>query len=138
MPALLVVDQVSKKRKRGSLRPDEQHGGDLEKDQDVKDECANVLLLESRILESRKYYNDIATLLALLGSSDSARKLRESIVLSLCRIFSNLMATGHMIKTKATTENEIVIIKWLRERYSEYINVLLSELRAESLDKQVR
>ena len=139
MPALPVVGKDSKKRKRASSKSIQPDGGDSEKsDQDVTDQCANVHLLESRILESRKHYNDIAALLTLFGRPSSPRKLRESIILSLCRIFSSLMATGRMTKTKSTTDNEVLITKWLRKRYSEFIGVLLEELREETSTRQVR
>lgn len=43
---------------------------------------------------------------------------------ALCRTFIRLMSKGRLIRTREDDANEAQIVKWLRERYVEYLNGL--------------
>jgi U3 small nucleolar RNA-associated protein 19 len=85
-----------------------------------EDGSVQILLLENEILESKKNYNNIATLVKLLelDSEDADKPVLAAI--SLCRIFTRLMVSGDMVKGQETTEKEAIVMKWLKERYAEY------------------
>lgn len=104
---------------------------------DEEDVQSAILQLEAQILESRKHYNNIATLIQHTKSTDSQNEASILAAVALCRVFSRLLATGDMIKSKGMGESEGVIASWLRERYREYMGVLLEEfLPSEDPPKQ--
>lgn len=96
--------------------------------QDEVDIEAEMLLMETQILESRRNYNSISTLLEYLGQHEATDQRNVIAAVALCRIFCRLMALGNMTKTQDSAENEIIIIQWLKERYEEYLNALLELL----------
>lgn len=124
-----VVTQQGKPKKRVKT------GGKL---QDVDDPQARILLLETQILESRRHYNNIATLLEIFRDNDAAAEEQATASVALCRVFCRLMAAGSMSKTRNTLENEAIIVKWLKERYNDYTAILLETLRGRDPGKQVR
>ena len=99
-------------------------------EENVQDE---ILLLENEIFESRKNYNNIAKLIKILR--DDRKVTDESVVaaISLCRVFMRFMISGELEKKKGSTERDAVILKWLRERYSEYKTALLALMEAEEI-----
>ncbi|KAI5296092.1 hypothetical protein KEM52_005711 [Ascosphaera acerosa] len=87
-------------------------------------------VLESQIAQSRKHYNNIVELIALLGLSDgagndTAETFNISAALSLCRVFCRLLAGGQLSKTKGASEQDLIVVAWLRERYQEFQDALL-------------
>lgn len=85
-------------------------------------------LLETQIYESRRHYNNIVTLLSLTKPGDTKRQTRVAACVALCKVYCRLLASRAMVKSKDTAEEEIVIIQWLRERYSEFSAQLLQNL----------
>ena len=98
--------------------------------QDEADSFPSILLLENQILESRRYYNNIVTLLKQCWSQDTENKDKESTiaVVALYRIFCRLIASGKLSKSREAPENEATIVQWLNARYLEYKDTLLSTL----------
>lgn len=86
---------------------------------------ADIALLEAKIIESRKHYNNIATLVQLARQSQPESDGPILAAVALCRVFSRLLATGDMTRTKGMAETEVVVVSWLRERYHEFIDLLL-------------
>ncbi|KAI8939944.1 hypothetical protein NX059_003670 [Plenodomus lindquistii] len=107
-------ESKSKSRRKASS----DHGDDVQTD---------IALLEAKILESRKHYNNIATLLQLARQSEPENDAPILAAVALCRVFSRLLATGDMIKPKGMGEAEAVVVSWLRERYREFMDVLLDD-----------
>ncbi|KAI9819476.1 MAG: hypothetical protein M1827_006924 [Pycnora praestabilis] len=107
-----------------------------EKVQDDDDPQTRILLLESRILESRRHYNNIAILLESFRGTDKAAEEQATACVALCRVFCRLMVAGSMSKTEDTPENEAIIIKWLKERYNDYTAILLKTLQGGEPEKQ--
>lgn len=120
MPGLL--DGRSKKRKR------------KEPASPVPNRQDEILLLESQILESRRHYNNITTLLGFvkeLDIQDGNDQTSVMAAVALCRVFCRLIASGDMSKSRETSE-ETVIVQWLTERLQEYQRALLSILVLQS------
>ena len=95
-----------------------------------EDEQARILLLESEIFESKKNYNNIATLITQLRTDGEDGDNVLLAAISVCRVFTRLMVAGDLVKNSGSTEKDIIVIKWLKERYSEYksnLVVLLAE-----------
>lgn len=116
MPSALGVMQ-GRKRKREAA-------------QDEADSFSSILLLENQILESRRYYNNIVTILKQCWSQEPKNEDEESTiaVIALCRIFCKLMALGKLSKSREAAEDEATIVQWLNARYLEYKDILLSTL----------
>ena len=129
------------KRKRAPGKPDARaikskprQKPSSDQDDDPQDEIAR---LEMQILESRKHYNNIATLLKLARASGADHEASTLAAVALCRVFTRLLSTGDMIKSKRMSEAETMIVTWLKQRYQEYTDVLLSNfLRSEHPPKQ--
>jgi U3 small nucleolar RNA-associated protein 19 len=112
-------ESVGKKRKRTPK----------EKGVDVASNNSNekIQQLELRATEAPKYYNDIATLLALACPSNSKLKANENAILALCRVFTRLLSTGRF-RRGSYTEEEMVVQEWLEDRFREYTKFLLDNL----------
>jgi U3 small nucleolar RNA-associated protein 19 len=124
-----AVGMVGVKRKRESSKTDRQEGKTKSKRKspsgEADDPQAAILNLESQIQESRRHYNNIATLLKSARQHDADTDNAIFAAVALCRIFSRLIATGDMVKSKGMAESEVVIVQWLKERYREYQEMLL-------------
>ncbi|KNG44167.1 nucleolar complex protein 4 [Stemphylium lycopersici] len=88
---------------------------------------SEIVQLEAQILESRKHYNNIATLLQRAKQADAQDEGPILAAVALCRVFSRLLVTGDMAKSKGMSEAEGVVVSWLKERYRELCNVLLDD-----------
>lgn len=88
--------------------------------------------MEQGILESKKNYNNIATLLGMAqdNSSDGPESMLATV--ALCRIFMRLLAQGALSKNK-TSEKESVVAAWLREQLTQYRTSLLTLLEDEEV-----
>lgn len=95
--------------------------------------------LEIQISESRKHYNNIATLLSMLGTAEgNAKNPNLAVAVSLCRVFSRLMAGGSMTEVGSkAAENERIIVAWLKERCQEYQKALVAIMREGNASAQV-
>ncbi|KAI9769624.1 MAG: hypothetical protein M1840_003861 [Geoglossum simile] len=138
MPGTLDSSSSSKKRKRGhaieSTGTVREGAGNLTCD--AGDDNAQLLFqLESQITQSRRYYNNIATLLAI--SRDDGKQGGEGLAaaVSLCRVFCRLMVNGNMSVTKGANDAEVTMVHWLKERYDDYLELLLAALGGPSIRK---
>jgi U3 small nucleolar RNA-associated protein 19 len=123
MPGILKVTDGAVKRKRVASK--EKPVKRARSESSEEDGQAHILLMENEIFESKKHYNNIPKLIKLVQPKENV--FDESIIaaISLCRAFSRLMASGDMSKKAETTEKEMVVVLWLKERYIEYKNALL-------------
>ncbi|KAF2088068.1 nucleolar complex protein-like protein [Saccharata proteae CBS 121410] len=99
---------------------------------DSDDAQSHVLLLENQILESRRHYNNIATLVSMAKEEDTAGETAITAAVALCRVFCRLMAAGNMVKSHGLSDQETMIVKWLKERYQESIDVLVCFLHGKN------
>lgn len=117
MDPALNAAKPGKKRKR-------------ESPQSQLDEHSSVLELESQILDSRRHYNKIVTLLNLCWGRNPQNDKNDNILagIALCRIFCRLLALGHLSKSPEMSENEATVTQWLNDRYIDYNDVLLNAI----------
>ena len=141
MPGLVdATGSMTRKRKyaddaQGSKR--RAMGSAMDRTSEQIGQMVEVHVLESQILQSQRYYNNLATLLAYAQPYLSSSSRRSQALFSLCRIFSRLMAGGCMTASKQAGDNEIVISKWLHERYEQYRAILLAILGDGAQDAQI-
>lgn len=107
-------------------------------DPSADETMSKIAELELQISESRKYYNNIVTLLSMLEVDDNnARRPKLAVAVSLCRVFSRLIASGNMVETNRADENERIIVAWLKERGQEYQKALIAIMREGDASAQV-
>lgn len=106
-------------------------------DNEPADDMAEILELEDQVSQSRKYYNNIATLIKMLNVDESDNQPKLLAAVSLCRVFSRLIALGNLSDSSRAAENEKIIVAWLKERYQEYQKALLAILREADPSSQV-
>lgn len=87
-----------------------------------------ILLLESQILESRKNYNSIATLLRHVQIGNGQDQTSITAAVALCRVFCRLIALGSLSKPEEAPRSEITIVQWLQVQLEAYKQLLLSFL----------
>ena len=120
------VSAKGKKRKREIAEEDE------------ADSVSKILVLENQVLESRRYYNNIVTILKQCWGQGIEHNNEESniAVVALYRVFCRLMALGKLAQPRGTVENEATIVQWLNARYIEYKEILLTTLSQGGSNKQ--
>ncbi|OJD17061.1 hypothetical protein AJ78_02809 [Emergomyces pasteurianus Ep9510] len=129
MPGLLGEARTSKKRKKDASEPKQQSSKRRAVADDGDGDKNRIQLLEDQIAESRKYYNNIVTLLSLFITEDTAKSPNLTAALSLCRVFCRLMAGGQFNKPKGANEQDLILVAWLKERYQEYQQGLITVLK---------
>lgn len=134
MPA--AVDAKPLKRKRPSAtkeRPQKRARSETpsSSDQDDDDPQVDILLLETAILESRKNYNNITTLINIARDIDRDEERALLAVVALCRVFIRLLSAGSLRRKKGLSEKDVTVVHWLRDRLAEYHQVLIALFRQE-------
>ncbi|KAL9099641.1 MAG: hypothetical protein Q9163_004882 [Psora crenata] len=119
------VDVSARKRSRTNARLDQK-----------KDQESEIPLLESRILESRKHYNDIVILLDITRDAQSENKRDILAAVALCRVFCTLMAAGSLSKSKDVSESELTVVRWLIEKLKEFYASLLRHMDGNDVSRQ--
>ncbi|KAJ5455533.1 uncharacterized protein N7458_003797 [Penicillium daleae] len=134
-----AVDSSSSKKRKNTKNagaPSSKRRAVAEED-GFAETLSKVQELENQIAESRKHYNNIATLISMLNVEPSAKKPELAVAVSLCRVFSRLMAAGNLSESSRDAENEKIVVAWLKERCSEYQRALLSIIREADSTSQV-
>ncbi|KAL2199539.1 CBF/Mak21 family-domain-containing protein [Corynascus similis CBS 632.67] len=136
MPAAMedTANTLAGKRKRqedGNLSKKRRRS--IGRDGDDDDFQATIKRLEAEIQESKKHYNNIATLTELAQDYEDEPNHALAACESLCRIFIRLLAAGSLIKRKDVSEKDATVISWLRSRLADYRGVLLSMFRSRKL-----
>lgn len=139
MPGIVNNTGHSTKRKRVSenkrpskrARSEDGSSSDASESDQPKEQ---ILLLENEIFESKKNYNNIAKLIAILRDDNEDPENSVVAAISLCRVFTRLMVQGDLVKTKHSTEKDVVVIRWLKERYTEYKISILEFLGEDGVD----
>jgi U3 small nucleolar RNA-associated protein 19 len=129
------------KRKRDPSKPERHESKSKSRrkspSEDTEDTQSQIVQLEAQIIESRKHYNNIATLLQLAKRPEAENEGSILAAVALCRVFSRLLVAGDMVKSKGMGEAEAVVVSWLKERYRELLDVLLDNfLRSDHPAKQ--
>lgn len=130
---------VESSKKRKSVK----NGGAPSKRRAVAEEdtfaetLSKIQELENQITESRKHYNNIATLISMLNVEPSAKEPELAVAVSLCRVFSRLIAAGNLTESNRAAENEKIIVAWLKERCLEYQRALMAIMREADPTSQI-
>jgi len=135
MPGVIQNGGHSHKRKRETLERKPSKRARSESSDD--DGQAQILLLENEIFESKKNYNNITKLIKISQDEEEDGDSSVLSAISLCRVFTRLMVSGDMEKKQGSTEKDAVVVKWLKERYSEYKSALLKLLGQEGVGSTV-
>lgn len=101
--------------------------------EEAEDPSAKILLMEQGILESKKNYNDIATLLSIASRYEDGEDESTLAAVTLCRIFLRLLAQGSLIAKKGLSEKDSVVVGWLKDQFSQYKSLLQNMLGDEDL-----
>lgn len=124
--------QISKKRKKGGKERPVTKRRAVTKDDD---EQGRIQQLEDQIAESRKYYNNIVTLLSMVNAESETPHI--AVAVSLCRVFCRLIAGGQLNKPEGASEQDQILVAWLKERYQDYQKALVTILRNGDASQQV-
>ncbi|PKS06467.1 hypothetical protein jhhlp_007215 [Lomentospora prolificans] len=100
---------------------------------DEEDVQSQILLLEAGILESKKNYNNIVKLLGIAKDYESETESAVFAAVALCRIFIRLIAAGSLTLQREASDKEVVVVQWLKDRLSEYKEILTSLVSDEDL-----
>ena len=132
MPAALAESGVTKKRKRPVTEAEptpkrKSKRETVEKDaQHTIETEEEILLLEEQIVQSRKHYNHIATLLRYCQEHHGQEKRSITAAVALCRVFCRLMIAGQLSKPRGASGNETTIVQWLRGQLESYKAALIA------------
>ncbi len=124
------INSVKRKRSSAEKRPAKRARSESSDEEDTE---AQILLLENAIFESKKNYNNIATLIKILRADQEDADEPVIAAISLCRVFTKLMVSGAMSKKGEASEKDVVVMTWLKERYSEYKKALVGLLEEEEI-----
>ena len=110
----------SQERKRRTIRSGESSSLDIEE-------------LEKRIAKDpSKNHNDVETLLQMLDPANSDTKLNLRAGIALCKVFSRLIASGHLNKDNHGNNQSQELSAWYVEQYRNYRMTLARLLRSVS------
>lgn len=127
-----AIQGKTTKRKRSETKeaPRKRAKSESSHDEEEDDPQADILSLEAAILESKKNYNNITTLIdiarAVGEDDDEAEEKGLLATVALCRVFIRLLAAGALLRKKGMAEKDIVVVHWLRDRFAEYREVVLA------------
>ncbi|KAI1386209.1 CBF-domain-containing protein [Hypoxylon trugodes] len=127
MPGTVGNDSLKRKRSKTAEKATKRAKAESD---DEHDPQAEILLLENAILESKKNYNNITTLLELMRK-DSDDESTQLALVSLCRVFLRLLASGNLARRDGQSEKDIVVVQWLKAKLSDYKQIIVSELGQE-------
>lgn len=136
-PSDRIAGSKNRKVPKDSSAPSSKRRVVADNDYESADAMAEILELEDQISQSRKYYNNIATLISMLNADKPGQEPNLLAAVSLCRVFSRLIAGGNLTDSNRAAENEKIIVAWLKERYQEYQRALLAILREADASSQV-
>ncbi|KAH8656977.1 nucleolar complex protein-like protein [Tricladium varicosporioides] len=131
MPAATAVTSRPEKRKRVS--PEKRPSKRARSESSEEDGQAQILLLENEIFESKKNYNNIVTLIKIFTNDTGDADDSVVAAISLCRVFTRLLVAGELVQKRGGSEKEAIVVKWLKERYTEYKTALLDILGEEGI-----
>ncbi|KAL2831763.1 CBF/Mak21 family-domain-containing protein [Aspergillus cavernicola] len=137
MPAITNKSVSSKKRKSTKAGGVPSSKRRAVAENESAESMVRIQQLEEQIAESRKHYNNIATLISMLGEDGQGINPNLPVAVSLCRVFSRLIAGGNLAEPDRAAENEKIVVAWLKERCREYQRILVSIMRQSDASSQI-
>lgn len=125
-----TVSEKSLKRKQPKSLEKANKRAKAESDDEDDNSTDDILRLEQEILESKKNYNNITTILELAQNEEDGDTAQFALV-SLCRVFLRLLASGNFARKSGQSEKDEVVIQWLRKRLGDYKRIIVSSLGQE-------
>lgn len=128
MPSAVSDDTLKRKRSKSSAKSNKRTKADSDSDSDEDStQQAQILSLESEILESKKHYNNITKLLEI---AQDKKDIENSVfaTVSLCRVFLRLLAGGHLLRSPGQSDKEVVVVHWLKSRLGDYKKFIVAAL----------
>ncbi|KAI1775272.1 CBF/Mak21 family protein [Hypoxylon cercidicola] len=125
-----TVGEKSLKRKQSKTSEKASKRAKTESDSENDNSTDDILRLEQEILESKKNYNNITTILELAQSNEDDDAAQFALV-SLCRVFLRLLASGNLARKSGQSEKDGVVVQWLRKRLGDYKRIIVSSLGQE-------
>ncbi|KAK5655449.1 hypothetical protein OQA88_5720 [Cercophora sp. LCS_1] len=126
-----TVKEAASKRKRQEngeqVKKRRKSGGD-----ESAEALSQIQKLEAEVIESKKHYNNLVTLIALAKGQDGDRNTAMVAAESLCRVFIHLLVNGKLVKKQDVSEKDATVRTWLWERLNEYHTFLFSMLGSEA------
>ncbi|KOS19241.1 Uncharacterized protein ESCO_000912 [Escovopsis weberi] len=98
-----------------------------------EDAGARILLMEKKISESRKHYNDITILLSKAGDFEKDQEESMLATVALCRVFVRFLAQETLILKKGMSEKDLIVVNWLKDQFSQFKTLLLGILGVEDI-----
>ncbi|RAO67326.1 uncharacterized protein BHQ10_003338 [Talaromyces amestolkiae] len=136
-----MANEITKKRKIPKDSGNQSTKRRAVASDESKNEQAKIEELEAQISESRKYYNNIATLISMLNADNLIKDPSElpnlAVAVALCRVFCRLIAGGNLQLPSKASEQEQIVVGWLKERLQEYQNALLDIIRYANSSSQI-
>lgn len=133
MPSTTVKDKTANtlvKRKRSENGEPIKKRRKSKAGEEKEDLASQIQNLESQINESKKHYNNIATLIEYAEKQNEDTETSIAAVEALCRVFVCLLASGSLVKKKDASEKDATVAKWLRDRLSDYHKALVSMFKS--------
>ncbi|KAI0841022.1 nucleolar complex protein [Hypoxylon sp. FL0890] len=133
MPGPVAEESLKRKRSKASGKLAEKASKRAKaetRDSSDDDPQVEILELENAILESKKNYNNITILLELAQKNSDGESTQLAMV-SLCRVFLRLLASGSLARRDGQSEKDIVVVQWLKKRLGDYKQIILSALGQE-------
>lgn len=133
MPGAVTDETLKRKRSKSSVKSNKRTKAesDSESEDEGPTQQAQILNLESEILESKKHYNNVTKLLDIAQDSEDAESAVFATV-SLCRVFLRLLAGGHLLRSPGQSEKEVVVVQWLKSRLGDYKKHVVAALGHEA------
>ncbi|ROV97910.1 hypothetical protein VSDG_04833 [Cytospora chrysosperma] len=126
MPSAVQGKTVKRKRPVTKEPPKKRARSETSSEDEDQDPEASILFLETAILESKKNYNNITTLIQIARRQDAEEEQALLATVALCRVFIRLLAAGGLSRKKNLSDKEVILVHWLRDRLAEYHAVILS------------
>ncbi|KAK3952067.1 CBF/Mak21 family-domain-containing protein [Pseudoneurospora amorphoporcata] len=127
-----TVKSVAKRKRSENGEPIKKRKK-LEAGEEKEDLAAQIQKLESQINESKKHYNNIATLIEYAEKQDEDPKTAIAAAEALCRVFVRLLASGSLVKKKDASEKDATVAKWLRDRLTDHHKALVAMFKSTKL-----
>ncbi|KAK0717000.1 CBF/Mak21 family-domain-containing protein [Lasiosphaeria miniovina] len=93
------------------------------------DLASQIQVLESEILESKKHYNNIATLTEIAAKQEDDIEAALAAAEALGRVFVRLLVSGSLVRRQDASEKDATVTAWLRDHFAGYEAVLLSKFQ---------
>ena len=130
MPTAVGSERSKRKRAAAGDGPQKRRHSSVNESEDASE---NILMMEQRILESKKNYNDITVLITTASQFRTGNPESMLAAVTLCRVFVRLLAQGSLIAKKTLSEKDAVVVGWLRDQLSQYKAILLTLLKEDDV-----